>query len=188
MEELLTRLDCNSADTNETNSLDNVTYKEEIGLEGNKVLVPTFNVESKTPFLILNSKNNIVEKRLGWASILGSATSTQSFVWKFKINYLHSCQIGLLPPSKLDDMRAYCYINRSGVVGFRQGCREIGTFHHLHTNCPGWKPNDVVGLELDNGILRFYHNNVIVKEIQFTQVDYMPAVTVFDASITLITE
>lgn len=94
----------------------------------------------------------------------------------------------MVPPSKFADMSSSGHVCHTGIVGFYNGCTEIPYSNKLHSNCSGWKSSDIVGLELDNGTLRFYHNEVIVKEMEFTHLDYVPGISVYVSNVILITE
>lgn len=152
--------------------------------------VATFNLESKSPKLEVNSNCNIISASgaFSWGSITGSVTSAQSFVWKFRVNQITKCYIGLVSPVSLAQIKTKGYPQNDGFIGLYQGCIEVSNNNRTHLNCPGWKVNDVFGLELDFGTLRFYHNDVVVKEMEFTQLDYVPVVALHNSNLTLITE
>lgn len=164
-------------------SLYKAVYKEEA-----KVFA-ALNLDSKSFYLQCSNNNNIFEQSGHWASICGSVTSAQPFVWKFKINKSSgNCFIGLVSPNYVPSVKNGTYINESGNVGFYPNCCEFSTGQSLHSSCPGWNINDIVGLELDSGTLRFYHNDVVVKEMDFTKLDFVPAISILQSNVTLITE
>lgn len=55
--------------------------------------------------------------------------------------------------------------------------------------CPGWKINDIVGFELYQQTLSFYHNETLVKSFPFKHKNWIPVISITEnCSVTLIQE
>lgn len=122
-------------------TLYDVIYKEQVKTYAH------FDLESRNPNATIENKS-VSATGEAWGCIRG-------FVWKFRVNRMEkkkkSIFIGLVPSSKLAEIISMGYFHSDpDCFGFCK-CQKMQTNDLLHLDCTGWRVDDVVGLEIDNG-------------------------------------